>query len=95
MNCRILMCYHPLFLRKSQGGQEEREGGGEERRRRGAGGKGGTNRCARIHAVAARPHCRLTLTVPGDAARHGEFIFIVFCLRAHGSFVSVSLVFLR
>lgn len=23
--------------------------------------EGGTNRCARLHAVAARPHCRLTL----------------------------------
>lgn len=38
---------------------------------------GGTNRCALRHAVAVRPHCRLTLTAPGDEARHGEWIFVV------------------
>lgn len=41
------------------------------------GGGGGTNRCSRIHAVAVRPHCRLTLPVPADAARIGEWIFII------------------
>lgn len=25
------------------------------------------SRCARIHAITARPHCRLTLEAPGDA----------------------------
>ncbi|KAG7454530.1 hypothetical protein MATL_G00260750 [Megalops atlanticus] len=44
----------PILRRKQQ-----RQGGWGRRRW----GKGGTNRC-RIHAVAARPHCRLTLEAP-------------------------------
>ncbi|KAJ8002934.1 hypothetical protein DPEC_G00164120 [Dallia pectoralis] len=38
----------------------------ERQDREGEGGEptGGTNRCARIHAVAARPHCRLTVSTP-------------------------------
>lgn len=37
--------------------------------------KGGTNRCARIQAVASRPHCRLTLTAPG---RHSWIRWVIF-----------------
>lgn len=40
-----------------------------------------------LHAKAARPHCRLTLQVPGDAERHGEcnscyFVTVCTCLLA-------------
>lgn len=55
--------------------------------------EGGTNRCARLHAVAARPHCRLTLNVPGDAARHGEWISCYFPPSAGARLGSVALDF--
>lgn len=55
-----------------------REGRGEERGAGGWGGcEGGPNRCARIHAGAAGPHCRLTVNLPEDATRHGEWDYFI------------------
>lgn len=66
LNYRILMCFSSLV-------SEEEAGRGGEGRGEGWswGGKAEQTGVPRIHAVAARPHCRLTLTVPGDA-RDGE-----------------------
>lgn len=77
---RTVTCCYLIPYSRGGGaaGRAERSGFAEGRGPGGVceGGEGGTNRCARIHAVASRPHCRLTLTAPGDAARHGEWISV-------------------